>query len=263
MNSILDKIYEYKKIEVNDSYKSFSINDLINHVSVDSGMARSFSGSIRDNALTGKISLICEIKKASPSKGILKETFDVSEIAKEYSAAGATCISVLTDTPSFMGSKEDLTIARNSSPLPLLRKDFFIDPYQVFETKYLGGDCILIILSMLSDSQAHELYQTAQEIKLDSIFEVHNENEFERALSMNAKLIGINNRNLHTFETDIKTTVNLASKFSNDLIVISESGIYNNTQIKMLREKNVKAFLVGESIIKSDNMTKAIQDLLD
>ena len=116
---------------------------------------------------------------------------------------------------------------------------------------------------MLSDSQARELYQTAQEIELDSIFEVHNENEFERALSMNAKLIGINNRNLHTFETDIGTTVNLASKFSDELIIISESGIYNNTQIKMLREKNVNAFLVGESIIKSDNMTKAIQDLLD
>jgi len=263
MNSILDKIYEYKKIEVNESYKSLSINELINSVSRDSGTSRSFLGSIRDNTLAGKISLVCEIKKASPSKGILKEIFDVSKIAKEYSAAGATCISVLTDTPSFMGSKEDLGTARNSSPLPLLRKDFFIDPYQVFETKYLGGDCILIILSMLSDSQARELYQTAQEIELDSIFEVHNENEFERALSMNAKLIGINNRNLHTFETDIGTTVNLASKFSDELIIISESGIYNNTQIKMLREKNVNAFLVGESIIKSDNMTKAIQDLLD
>ena len=162
-----------------------------------------------------------------------------------------------------MGSKADLGIARKSSPLPLLRKDFFIDPYQVYETKYLGGDCILIILSMLSDSQARELYQTAEEIELDSIFEVHNENEFERALSMNAKLIGINNRNLHTFETDITNTVNLASKFTDDLIIISESGIYNNNQIKMLREKNVNAFLIGESIIKSDNMTKAIQDLLD
>ena len=169
MNSILDKIYEYKKIEVDESYKSLSINELINNVSRDSGTSRSFLGSIRDNTLAGKISLVCEIKKASPSKGILKEIFDVSEIAKEYSAAGATCISVLTDTPSFMGSKGDLGIARKSSPLPLLRKDFFIDPYQVFETKYLGGDCILIILSMLSDSQARELYQTAQEIELDSI----------------------------------------------------------------------------------------------
>tara|TARA_Y100001935_G_scaffold244323_1_gene236652 strand:+ start:656 stop:1447 length:792 start_codon:yes stop_codon:yes gene_type:complete len=263
MTSILDKIYEYKKIEVRDSYNSISINDMIKYAGQSSEVVRSFSGSIRDNISAGKISLICEIKKASPSKGVLKKTFDVAKIAMEYSAAGATCISVLTDGPSFMGSNEHLTITRKSSPLPLLRKDFFIDPYQVYETKYLGGDCILIILSMLSDAQAHELYQTAQEIELDSIFEVHNDAEFERALRMKAKIIGINNRNLHTFKTDINTTVNLATKFNNDVIFISESGIYNNNQIKMLSKKKVNAFLVGESIIKSDNMTNAIKDLLD
>ena len=261
MNSILDRIYEYKKIEVKDSYNSLPINDLIKYTSEQAGAERSFSGAIRNNTITGKISLICEIKKASPSKGILKDVFNVSEIAKEYSSAGATCISVLTDTPSFMGAKEHLSIARDNSPLPLLRKDFFIDPYQVYETKYLGGDCILIILSMLSDSQAKELYQTAQEIELDSIFEVHNDSEFERAKSMNAKIIGINNRNLHTFKTDINTSINLAPKFDNNSIIISESGIYDNHQIKMLANKNVDAFLVGESIIKSENITKAIQDL--
>ena len=263
MNSILDKIYKYKKVEVENSYKSLPINDLMKFTIGKSGTMRSFSGILRDNTHAGKISLICEIKKASPSKGILKETFDVTEIAKEYSTAGASCISVLTDTPSFMGAKEHLNIARNSSPLPLLRKDFFIDPYQVYETKYLGGDCILIILAMLSDTQACELYQTAQEIELDSIFEVHNETEFERALGMKAKIIGINNRNLHTFKTDINTTINLAPKFDDDVIIISESGINNNNQIKMLQKKNVNAFLVGESIIKSDNITKAIHDLLN
>tara|TARA_B100001057_G_scaffold99561_2_gene96520 strand:- start:7996 stop:8787 length:792 start_codon:yes stop_codon:yes gene_type:complete len=263
MNSILKKIWSYKKEEVDYKKTLLTLDSLMQIISDTSIEKRDFYKAIYNKNKNSEIALICEIKKASPSRGIIKENFDVTKIASDYTAGGATCISVLTDYPSFKGSDSDLSEARLASALPLLRKDFYLDIYQVYETKYLGGDCILIIMAMLDDEMARNLYETANLIGLDSIFEVHNEQEYDRALNLNAKIIGINNRNLHTFETDITNTINLSSKFSKDHIIISESGIFNKKEINMLNKCGVNAYLIGESIIKNSNIIDSTKKLIE
>ncbi|MBL6770552.1 MAG: indole-3-glycerol phosphate synthase TrpC [Rhizobiales bacterium] len=263
MNSILKKISEYKRQEVDKCKLEMPLPKMIKMASDSNNIHRPFSASLKEKLSINITPLICEIKKASPSRGIIREDFDVEKIAIDYSQSGATCISVLTDYPSFMGKNEYLKIVRNSSPLPILRKDFFLDPYQVYETKYLGGDCILIILAMIDDITAKTLYETAEKIGLESIFEVHDEDEFDRAVKLNAKIIGINNRDLHTFKTDINNTIKLAGKFNKGQIIISESGIFNISDINLLKQHGVQSFLIGESIMKSDNIQKAIRDLLN
>lgn len=263
MNSILKKISEYKRQEVAKCKLEIPLPKMIKMASDSNNIQRPFSASLKEKLSVNITPLICEIKKASPSRGIIREDFDVEKIAIDYSQSGATCISVLTDYPSFMGKNEYLKIVRYSSPLPILRKDFFLDPYQVYETKYLGGDCILIILAMIDDITAKTLYDTAEKIGLESIFEVHDEDEFDRAVKLNAKIIGINNRDLHTFRTDINNTIKLAGKFNKGHIIISESGIFSISDINLLKEHGVQSFLIGESIMKSNNIQKAIRNLLN
>ena len=199
----------------------------------------------------GNPGVIAEIKKASPSKGIICDNFNPDTIAKSYEAAGACCLSVLTDIEFFKGSDEYLKQVHDICNLPILRKDFMIDPYQVYETKVIGADCILIIISALSDMQAQEMVGIANEIGLDILVEVHDREELERGMMLRTPLIGINNRNLHTFETNLDTTLNLLTDVFQDRTVITESGIHTNDHVKLMQKNNVNAFLVGEAFMKS------------
>ena len=262
MPTILKSILESKREEVIAQKKKYSLEDIVENLK-KAPRIRPFKKALTKRVEQGLPAVIAEIKKGSPSKGILCERFEPQNIALSYEEANACCISVLTDSQYFYGSDNDLSEVRSVSSLPILRKDFVIDEYQIYHSRVIGADCILLICSALDQEKLVHFNDIALSLQMDVLVEVHDIGELEVALSLEKSIIGINNRNLHTFETDIGTTVNLASKFSDELIIISESGIYNNTQIKMLREKNVNAFLVGESIIKSDNMTKAIQDLLD
>tara|TARA_Y100000590_G_scaffold420689_1_gene523656 strand:+ start:16249 stop:17031 length:783 start_codon:yes stop_codon:yes gene_type:complete len=260
MNSILDKIKEYKVREVEEKKETAPLD--IKSITYKNKV-RPFKEAIKNTYSKGKIPLICEIKKASPSRGVIRDDFNVTAIAKDYAKGGATCISVLTDYPSFKGKDEYIRLVRNACDLPILRKDFFIDPYQVYEAKHIGADCILIIMAMLDNKTADLLFNLSKDIKIDSIFEVHNESEYDRAIELGAEIIGINNRNLHNFETNIQNTISIAKKFDNSKIIISESGIFDKKDIAKLSQYGVHGYLIGESIMKSDNIVHKIKELIN
>ena len=222
---------------------------------------RGFSMAIEKSISEGKAAVIAEIKKASPSKGIICENFDPEAIARSYKNAGASCLSVLTDVYFFQGSDEYMQSARAACTLPVLRKDFMIDPYQIYESRVLGADCILIIVSALSDIQMMDLVGTAEEIGLDILVEVHNREELERGLMLRTPLIGINNRNLHTFETSIDTTIGLLPDVSHDRTVISESGIHTIEHVKTMRKHGVDGFLVGEAFMSAEDPGEQLREL--
>ena len=247
---ILKKILEYKIEYIDDKKREISLEEL-KHRSDDSPQRRGFTNSLIKTIANGNPGVIAEIKKASPSKGIICDNFNPDTIAKSYEAAGACCLSVLTDIEFFKGSDEYLKQAHDICNLPILRKDFMIDPYQVYETKVIGADCILIIISALSDMQAQEMVGIANEIGLDILVEVHDREELERGMMLRTPLIGINNRNLHTFETNLDTTLNLLTDVFQDRTVITESGIHTNDHVKLMQKNNVNAFLVGEAFMKS------------
>jgi indole-3-glycerol phosphate synthase len=205
--------------------------------------------------------IIAEIKKASPSKGLIREKFDVKRIAQEYTKGGATCLSVLTDGPSFCGKQEYVSLARKASNLPILRKDFMFDPYQVFEARVIGADCILIIMAAVSDDQANELESVASDLSLDVLIEIHNESELERALKLKSSILGINNRNLNTFEVDLTTTEKLARLVPAGKIIISESGITNSTDLERMTGCGAEGFLIGETLMRQNNIEKATKIL--
>ncbi len=223
---------------------------------------RGFIEAILKKISTEETAIIAEIKKASPSKGLIREDFEPKKIAEDYEANGASCLSVLTDEPFFQGKLEYLDMVRNTCSLPILRKDFMIDPYQIYETKASGGDCILLIVAALDSAQLKDFSQLAKELDLDVLIEVHSDEELNKALTIDPKLVGINNRDLTTFEVDKNLAIKLAKEISKDIIVVSESGISSKEDILSSKEHGIHTFLIGESFMREPSPGKALKDIL-
>ena len=258
--TVLDKIKAYKLVEIENDKKVKSLSD-IEALAKAAPKVRPFARALasKDSSFH---SLIAEIKKASPSKGLIRKDFDPSQIAKAYQAGGAVCMSVLTDTPSFQGAKHYLDEAKKVTSLPALRKDFMYDTYQVAEARSLNADCILIIIAAVSDLQAQELEEAAFSWNMDALLEVHDEKELERAINLKSKLIGINNRNLKTFKTDINITRNLAKLVPENRFLISESGLNSSKDLQDLHSHGASAFLIGESLMRQDDVEAATRHLI-
>ncbi|MCY4361002.1 MAG: indole-3-glycerol phosphate synthase TrpC [Gammaproteobacteria bacterium] len=258
---ILATILDYKREWVAARKTAVSPAQLQQQVR-DTAPARGFYRCIRGAIDNGRAAVIAEVKKASPSKGVIRRDFDPEAIARAYADAGAVCLSVLTDEKFFQGSDRHLQQAGSATDLPLLRKDFIIDPYQVYEAKAIGADCILLIVAALDDFSLQELAATAADIGLDVLVEVHNREELERGLLLRTPLIGINNRNLHTFETSLETTLGLLPDVFHDRTVVTESGINSRADIELMRNRDVHAFLVGEALLRADDPGAQLRALI-
>lgn len=260
--NILEQIYQDKLIEVRNKKKLVPAQEICRQIKCMAVSTRHFTGAIRQKLAENKTVIIAEIKKASPSKGIIRADFDPITIAKSYQENGATCLSVLTDEKYFMGKNEYLSQIRQNVDLPILRKDFIIDEYQILESKLIGADCILLIMAMISLEQAIKLEQAAIDIGLSVLIEIHNEADLQKALQLKSKLIGINNRNLKTFEVSLQISKQIASKIPSDKIIICESGIFTKTDIEEMKQIGINSFLVGESLMKENDIGLALKNLL-
>jgi indole-3-glycerol phosphate synthase len=260
MPTILDKIKAYKLEEVAARKAAKPMAD-VEAEARQASAPRGFAEAIETHSREG-YALIAEVKKASPSKGLIRADFNPPELARAYELGGAACLSILTDAPSFQGDDSYLVAAREATALPCLRKDFMYDVYQVAEARALGADCILIILASVSDAQAAELEACATEWRMDVLLEVHNAQELERASQLASPLMGINNRDLNTFETSLDTTRTLARRVPPDRIVISESGLYTPADLADMARYGARSFLIGESLMRQDDVTAATRALL-
>ena len=249
---ILKKILHRKQEEIKERSAKITIQQL-QELAEQADPPRGFVESISRKIAAGDAAVIAEVKKASPSKGLLRENFVPAEIAKSYAEHGAACLSVLTDHDFFLGHEAFLKQARDACDLPVIRKDFIIDPYQVFEARAISADCILLIVAALNDNQLEQLSQLAIQLGMDVLVEVHDLDELERALVLNLPLIGINNRDLRTFETSLDTTLSLLERIPEGHIVITESGIHTREDVKRMRENHVNGFLVGEAFMRAEN----------
>jgi indole-3-glycerol phosphate synthase len=259
--NVLNRIIEKKKIEVNEDKKKLPLINIKKLIKKNSFF---FKKQLDNFKKKKKIAIIAEVKKASPSKGIFVENFNHIDIATQYFKSGAACLSILTEKNYFLGDKKYIQDIKKKINLPILCKDFFIDPYQVYEACLIGADCILIILKSSSENLVDELYRAAMECGLDCIIEVHDENEMNRAIKYKNAIIGINNRNLETFKTDIETTINIFNKFRlNEKTLICESGIHSKEDVRYIVEKTkISNFLVGESLIKSKSICEKMSELV-
>ena len=265
MSDILDKIVATKKVEIAQISKKISLENqreiaLANNQNTLL-QPRGFINSINQKIASGKAGVITEIKKASPSKGILRENFNPAEIARSYEQHGSACLSVLTDMEYFQGCNAYLQEARAACKIPVLRKDFTIDPYQVYEARAIGADAILLIVACLELNQMKELEACAHELGLDVLVEVHNASELEQALELKTPLLGINNRNLKTFEVTLQTTLSLLSMMPSNKTLVTESGILNRADVQLMRDNQVNAFLVGEAFMRARDPGAALSEL--
>lgn len=260
MSDILNRILAVKKQEIAQAVGRCDLLTMRSRA-IEAAPLRDFVGALKAKMNQGLPAIIAEIKKASPSKGLLREDFDPPAIAASYAAHGAACLSVLTDEQFFQGSAEYLQAARSACDLPVLRKDFVIDPYQVFEARAMGADCILLIVAALELGQMLELEAAALSLGMAVLVEVHDAGELDAALQLNTRLIGVNNRNLRTFETSLETTLSLLASIPADRLVVTESGITSSADVHLIRSHGVQAFLVGEAFMRAQDPGLALNSL--
>lgn len=257
---ILRQIVQRKHQEIAERSQKLPLRQLISECT-STGPTRGFAQAIASKIASGQAGVIAEIKKASPSKGVLREAFYPAEIAQSYAAGGAACLSVLTDVDYFQGADVYLKQARAACALPVIRKDFIVHPYQVYEARMIGADCILLIVACLKDAQLHELNELAHQLEMDVLIEVHDADELSRALQVSNRLIGINNRNLRTFEVSLDTTLKMLDQVPDDRILVTESGIHTRDDVQLMRSHRVDAFLVGEAFMRASEPGKKLAEL--
>ncbi len=259
-SDVLDKIMSHKAEEVAYEKSQISLAEL-KAQAADVEPPRGFVKSLQANLNNNRSAIIAEIKKASPSKGLIRENFNPVKIAESYQKYGASCLSVLTDKEFFQGSPDYFAQARQASTLPMLRKDFMLDDYQIYQSKVMHADCVLLIVAALEDGLMQDLAGRAIELDLDVLVEVHNAKELERGLRLNTPMIGINNRNLRTFETSLSNTTDLLNSIPDEVIVVTESGIHTEKDITLMREHKVNSFLVGEAFMRADEPGQRLEEL--
>lgn len=257
---ILKKILDKKAEEVASRKQNVSV-ELLQDMAQAVQAPRGFYRALLDKASKQKPAIIAEIKKASPSQGVIRENFQPVTIAQDYAMNGATCLSILTDKHFFQGSEAYLQMARERCPLPVLRKDFMIDSYQIYESRALGADCILLIVAALTDETMHELEQTAIKLGMDVLVEVHDAEELERALTLQTPLLGINNRDLRTFNTSLQTTLDLKNAIPDGKLIVTESAIHDPAAVKLMQDNGIYTFLVGEAFMRAESPGQKMREL--